>query len=127
MRLLFDANLSPTVARHLNSAGHDAIHVRDLGLLAAPDPKIMAAAAEEDRVLVTADSDFAAMLALGAHRAPSVVLLRSADHMRPHEQADLLADNLKLVSDELGRGAIVSLTRRHLRVRELPIGREPRH
>lgn len=87
MRLLFDANLSPEVVRRLNASGHDAIHVGELGLLTAPDPEIMEAAAETDRVLVTADSDFAAMLALGRVRSPSVVLLRSADHMRPPEQA----------------------------------------
>lgn len=123
MRLLLDANLSPVVARRLNDSGHDAIHVADIGLLSAPDPEIMRAAVEDDRVLITADSDFAAMLALGAHRAPSVVLLRSADHMRPAEQADLLAANLARVVEELERGAIVSLARRHLRVRELPITR----
>jgi pimeloyl-ACP methyl ester carboxylesterase len=43
--------------------------------------------------IVTADSDFAAMLALGEHRAPSVVLLRSGDHLRPPEQAGLLITN----------------------------------
>lgn len=121
MKLLLDANLSPEVARRLKASGHDAVHVADLGLLSAPDPEIMRAAVDEDRILITADSDFAAMLALGAARAPSVVLLRSADHMRPPEQADLLVANLATAADELESGAIVSLTRRNLRVRELPI------
>jgi predicted nuclease of predicted toxin-antitoxin system len=123
VRLLLDANLSPEVVRQLNEAGHEAIHVGEIGLLTAPDPEIMRAAADADRILVTADSDFAAMLALGGARAPSVVLLRSADHMRAPEQAALLAANLPGVAEELERGAIVSLTRRHLRVRELPIAR----
>ncbi len=83
----------------------------------------MEAADKANRILVTADSDFAALLALGAARAPSVVLLRSADHMRPPEQAALLAANLPAVAEDLERGAIVSLTRRHLRVRQLPIER----
>lgn len=123
MRLLLDANLSPEVARRLKVSGHDAIHVVEIGLVTASDPEIMQAAAEADRVLLTADSDFAAMLALGGARAPSVVLLRSADHMRPAEQAALLVVNLPSVEEELTGGAIVSLTRRHLRVRELPIDR----
>jgi predicted nuclease of predicted toxin-antitoxin system len=123
VRLLLDANLSPKVASRLEAAGHDAVHVRDIGLISASDPEIMRAAAEDERVLVTADSDFAAMLALGSRRTPSVVLLRSADHMRPTAQADLLAANLPAVEDDLARGAIVSLTRGHLRVRELPIER----
>lgn len=124
MRLLFDANLSPEVARRLNSSGHDAIHVADIGLLSASDPDIMRVAAEEGRVLITADSDFAAMLALGEHRAPSVVLLRSADHLRPPEQASLLTANLTRVENELAAGAIVSLNQRHLRIRELPVDRQ---
>jgi predicted nuclease of predicted toxin-antitoxin system len=123
VRFLLDANLSPAVARRLSGAGHDAIHVADLDLLTAADPAIMRAAVEADRVLVTADSDFAAMLALSARRAPSVILLRSADHMRPPEQADLLAANLPAVAEDLKRGAIVSLTARNLRIRELPIAR----
>jgi predicted nuclease of predicted toxin-antitoxin system len=124
VRLLFDANLSPEVARRLSGSGHDAIHVVDIGLLSASDPDIMRVAAEEDRVLITADSDFAAMLALGELRGPSVVLLRSADHLRPPDQAILLIANLPRVEDELAAGAIVSLNRRHLRVRELPVDRQ---
>jgi predicted nuclease of predicted toxin-antitoxin system len=121
VRLLLDANLSPEVARLLKEAGHDAIHVAEIGLLSAPDPEIMEAAIREGRVLLTADADFGALLALGSLAAPSVLLLRSADHLRPSEQAELLAANLSLISEDLERGAIASLTRDRLRVRELPI------
>jgi predicted nuclease of predicted toxin-antitoxin system len=76
VRLLLDANLSPDVARRLTDSG-EAIHVVEIGLATASDPEIMRAAVEEDRVLITADSDFAAMLALGGDAAPSVVLLRT--------------------------------------------------
>jgi predicted nuclease of predicted toxin-antitoxin system len=84
----------------------------------------MHAAVADDRVLVTADSDFAAMLALGELRVPSVVLLRSADHLRPFEQARLLVANLTRVEGELAAGAIVSLSQRHLRIRDLPVNRQ---
>ena len=121
MRLLLDANLSPEVARLLKEAGHDAIHVRDLGLLSAPDPKILHTAAKEERILLTADADFGALLALGSLASPSVLLLRSADHLRPSEQAELIVLNLPPITDDLERGAIASLTRDRLRIRELPI------
>jgi predicted nuclease of predicted toxin-antitoxin system len=123
VRLLLDANLSPEVARLLKEAGHDAIHVGDLGLLSAPDPDILQTAANEERVLLTADSDFGALLALGSLASPSVLLLRSADHLRPSQQAELIVLNLPAITDDLERGAIASLTRDHLRVRELPISR----
>lgn len=121
MKLLLDANLSPEIARLLKEAEHDAIHVSEIGLLSAPDPEIMEAAAQEGRILLTADADFGALLALGSRATPSVVLLRSADHLRPAEQAELLIANLPPISDDLEKGAIASLTRDRLRVRELPI------
>ncbi|HWO16709.1 MAG TPA: DUF5615 family PIN-like protein [Solirubrobacterales bacterium] len=106
MKLLLDANLSPEVARLLREAGHDAIHVADIGLLTATDPEILQAAAKEERILLTADSDFGALLALGSLASPSVLLLRSADHLRPAGQAELIAINLPSISPELAKGAI---------------------
>ncbi|HEX6455112.1 MAG TPA: DUF5615 family PIN-like protein [Solirubrobacterales bacterium] len=126
MKLLLDANLSPEVGRHLKEAGHEAIHVRDIGLLSAPDHEILQAAAKEERILLTADADFGALLALSSLASPSVLLLRSADHLRPVEQAELLAANLPRIAEDLKKGAIVSLTRDRLRVRELPIAEEHR-
>lgn len=124
MKLLLDANLSPEVGRRLKQAGHDAIHVADIGLLTAADPEILQSAAKEERILLTADSDFGALLALGSLASPSVLLLRSADHLRPNEQAELIAANLPQIAEDLEKGAIVSLTRDRLRVRELPIAGE---
>jgi predicted nuclease of predicted toxin-antitoxin system len=124
VKLRLDANLSPEVARLLKEAEHDAIHVADIGLLTATDPVILRAAAKEGRILLTADSDFGALLALGSLASPSVLLLRSADHLRPSEQAELIAANLPQIAKDLKKGAIVSLTRDRLRVRELPIDAE---
>ncbi len=124
MKLLLDANLSPEIGRRLKEAGHDAIHVADIGLLTATDPTILQAAAKEERILLTADSDFGALLALGSSASPSVLLLRSADHLRPSEQAELIVANLQSISEDLEKGAIASLTRDRLRVRELPIAAE---
>jgi predicted nuclease of predicted toxin-antitoxin system len=51
VKLLLDANLSPEVARLLKEVGHDAMHVRDIGLLSAPDPEILQAACPSPRRL----------------------------------------------------------------------------
>jgi predicted nuclease of predicted toxin-antitoxin system len=61
MRLLIDNALSPIVAEGLRRSGHDAIHVRDLGLAAADDVTIFERADHEERVLVSADTDFGTM------------------------------------------------------------------
>ena len=59
MRLLIDANLSPRVSAWLRSAGFDAIHVADVGLVTAADETILAYAAVNELVIISADSDLA--------------------------------------------------------------------
>jgi len=41
MRFLIDNALSPRIAEGLNEAGHDAIHVRKIGLASATDDEIL--------------------------------------------------------------------------------------
>lgn len=121
MKFLIDANLSPKIALALVTGGHQAEHVADHGLLDAPDQQILAFAQERAYVIVSADTDFVTMVALAGQATPSVVLLRSADRLPPEEQAALLVANLPAVLADLDAGALVSLTRTHLRVRRLPV------
>jgi predicted nuclease of predicted toxin-antitoxin system len=107
VRLLVDANLSPNVAAQLRTACFDASHVADHALASATDEAIAAFAAEHDYAILSADSDFATLLAMNGNRAPSLLLLRSADALTPTEQADLLAANLPAIEDELRAGAVV--------------------
>jgi predicted nuclease of predicted toxin-antitoxin system len=127
MRLLIDANLSMVVAHALTAAGYDATHVAHHGMDAASDLEIAAFAEAHGAAVVSADSDFATLLALSGHTAPSLILLRSADALSPREQAGLLIANLPAVAEELSAGAVVSLSARHLRVRRLPLPSAPSH
>ena len=74
MRLLIDNALSPVVAEGLRHSGHDAIHVRDLGLTAADDVTIFEQADRDQRVIVSADTDFGTILAMRNTARPSVIL-----------------------------------------------------
>lgn len=121
MKLLIDANLSPRIAARLAEAGYEASHVMDHGLLSASDDKIAAFAVAGNYVIISADSDFASMLALSGHTAPSLVLMRSVDKLTPMDQADLLVANLPKVLADLSQGAVVSIAHGHLRVRRLPL------
>ena len=121
MRLLVDENLSPRVARLLRDAGHDAAHVVEVGLGNTDDPLILGAAADDARTIVTADTDFGALLAARGTSSPSVVMLRSSDHLTPDEQARLVSAVLTRVGDELEDGAIASVTSERIRLRSLPI------
>jgi predicted nuclease of predicted toxin-antitoxin system len=123
MRFLVDANLSPRVATRLCDGGYEADHVQDHGLLNASDETILRNAFDSSYIIVSADSDFATMLALTGMASPSLILLRSADHLSPDEQAQLLLANLPAVLQDLDAGCVVSMSQNHLRVKPLPIQR----
>jgi hypothetical protein len=63
----------------LCAAGHDCAHVYELGLGGQPDEQIMALADRENRILISADTDFGKLLANAPVLAPSIILLRRAD------------------------------------------------
>jgi predicted nuclease of predicted toxin-antitoxin system len=58
MRFLVDANMPRSVLVLLQSLGHAAEHVRDLGLGGVPDSEIAARARSIGAVLLTRDLDF---------------------------------------------------------------------
>src|SRR5205823_4853434 len=76
MRLLLDMVLPPSVANWLRSEGHDALHVRDLGLSGAPDSEIFARAAADGRIVVTFDLDFGEVAGLLRDAGAGAILLR---------------------------------------------------
>lgn len=121
MRFLVANALSPVVASLLRSAGHDAVHVRDYGLHAAPDSIIFDRAAVEDHTVLSADSDFGTLRAQRGSTKPSVILLRLASPRRPEAQAALLLANLPSIEAALEQGCIVIFKGEHIRIRMLPI------
>jgi predicted nuclease of predicted toxin-antitoxin system len=121
MRFLIDNALSPVVAEGLRQADHEAIHVRDLGLAAADDETIFEHADRDQRVIVSADTDFGTILAMRNAASPSVILFRGATPRNPIGQVKLLIANLAAIAPSIERGAVVVLEPQRIRVRSLPM------
>ncbi|MBI1902472.1 MAG: DUF5615 family PIN-like protein [Planctomycetia bacterium] len=75
MKFLVDNQLPPALARHLESHGHEAKHVSEIGLAEATDQAIWQAATEQGRVIVSKDEDFLHMTAT-TDAGPGVVWVR---------------------------------------------------
>jgi len=120
MKFLIDNSLSPRLAVALCADGHDAIHIREIGLASASDDRIFELAAEQDRIIIAQDTDFGTILALRSEHRPSLVLfrtrLKSVETMLP-----LLKLNLPAVKEDLLNGAVVVFEDTRIRVRSLPI------
>jgi predicted nuclease of predicted toxin-antitoxin system len=120
IKFLIDNALSEIVAQALREAGYDATHVREHGRHAAADEDIFDWAAEEDRVIVSADTDFGTLLALRNEPKPSVILFRRNWH-RPSDQVCVLLANLAQLTEPLEDESIIIFDRERIRVRTLPM------
>ncbi|MFT4227186.1 DUF5615 family PIN-like protein [Micropruina sp.] len=121
MRLLIDQNLSRYLPELLAAAGFDVADTRTLGMQRWVDEDIADFAAAENRIVVSADTDFGAILAKRQTARPSFVLLRRTGDLSSDAIANLLTINLPAFEEDLNEGAILVVTDTVIRVRRLPI------
>ena len=114
--------VSITTVQALRAAAHDAVHLREEGLIRLPDPDIVAKAAQEQRVVLTFDLDFGDILATAGSKGPSVIIFR----LRNQTPAAVNPRLFRVIADceqELVGGAIIIIEDEGFRLRRLPIRR----
>ncbi len=120
MKFLCDMGVAVRVTEWLRHAGYDAAHLSEQGLQRLPNGEIFGKARAEGRVVITFDLDFGEIAAASGDEFASVIIFRlrnaRAERVRAHLHK-VLTDS----SDDLRKGAIISVDDAHHRVRKLPI------
>ena len=122
MRLLLDQGLPHSTVHHLHRVGIEAVHAGDRGLATASDATILDLGRKDERVVVTLDADFHALLVMSGATKPSVIRIR-IEGLKAEDFARLLVVVLQACQDELLQGAMVTVTKNGIRIRRLPVVR----
>jgi len=121
IRFLANMNISPNTVEALRKHGWDIVRISQFLPVNASDQDILEFARQEDRVVVTQDLDFSALLALGSYKRPSLISLRlSASD--PDTITRKLLESVPRIKRELREGCAVTVEDVAIRVRRLPIG-----
>lgn len=90
---------------------------------AATDSEILSRASAEDRVIISADTDFGTLLATLESAKPSFVLIRDSELVSAEDFFGVLRCSLQLLEVELALGCVVVIRSGRMRIRRLPIAR----
>ena len=120
MKFLADMGVSPRTVEWLKLQGHNAKRLNEEGLEKLPDPLVMAKALAENRILLTMDLGFGALLAMSQQQFPSIVIFRLSNETSKVVNGRM-AEVLELFKAELESGVIISVSDDAIRVRQLPL------
>ena len=119
-RLLLDQGLPRSTGAILVDAGWDVVHVAEVDMSRSEDSSILERARAEQRICVTLDADFHALLATSGEQSPSVLRIRK-EGLDAAAVARLIVDIWPRIDRALATGAMVTVTDRSVRTRRLPI------
>lgn len=121
MKFLLDMALSPRTAEFLKKKGYKVVRVNEVipgrGI---EDKIIFDYATENEYCIITADLDFAEILAFTRSLKPSTIILRVEDQ-RVENVNQLLAEVLTKVENEIREGSIIIVEENRIRIRPLPV------
>lgn len=111
MKFLIDAHLPPSLKQIFQAAGHDALHTSDLeGRNLTRDAVLNEISIEQERVVVTKDSDFYHSHLLQGR--PWKLLFVRTGNMTLKATKDLFQNQLPAIAEALETCSLVELERR---------------
>lgn len=113
MNFLVDAQLPKRLANRLADAGHNVLHTLDLPLgNATPDTVINKISLEQNRIVITKDSDFVDSFVL--NKVPRKLLLISTGNITNNMLLSLFEHNLTEIVQSLESNDFVELNQTSL-------------
>lgn len=117
--ILADMNLSPSTVTSLREYGFNIDRVSDILPMNSTDDKILEYAVKNNKIIITQDLDFSAILALRGLSAPTVVTLRLSD-TRIDVVTKKIRSTWKQIENYL-EGYAITITDKDIRFKKLPI------
>ena len=123
MRFLADQDVHAITIAFLNGLGHDVVRAAQLGLATAADAELLRVAHEQERIFVTRDRDFGALVFVQGS-GPGVIYLRILPSTQNAVHAQLERVLMSCSETELQSSFVVIEPGRH-RIRKLGPGPGP--
>jgi predicted nuclease of predicted toxin-antitoxin system len=112
MKFLLDHDVYAVTAQLLRGLGHDVVTVAEIGLVQADDLELLDAARQQQRIFVTRDRDFGALVFVQA-MGPGVLYLRMLPSTQGAVHRELERVLRRYSEDELAKGFVVIEPGRH--------------
>jgi predicted nuclease of predicted toxin-antitoxin system len=117
MKFLVDAQLPVRLARFLQASGYDTLHTKDLPQQNATlDTQINEISIEQERVVITKDSDF--VNSFMTIQKPSKLLLVTTGNIKNSELEQIFASNLSTLVDLLQHHNYIEMNRSEIIVHQ---------
>lgn len=120
MNLFADENIARPIVAWLRTRGHDVLYASEVQP-GASDVNWLARAESEDRLILTADTDFGELIFRDGLTSHGVVLLRLGELTVPERLARLEQAWASVEANPTGKFLVITATR--LRIRDLTLKR----
>jgi predicted nuclease of predicted toxin-antitoxin system len=120
MKILIDMNLSPRWMKIFSENNIESLHWSHIGSSGAADSEIMTYAKANGYAVFTHDLDFGSILAATHNDKPSIIQIRTGD-IDPSITAQLVITAIRTASEEIEKGALITIDLNKTRIRILPL------